>query len=137
MEQIISYVADATGPATMLLVCALACAISGFAWIAVESQASTIAFGVMYGFFSGTYISLVLTTIATWLCSRPDMLGLYIGMMTIPCALGFLVGSPVGGALVGNGWLAVQLFTGSTLSISTMAIFALRIMLGGWHPQKC
>ena len=134
--QILCYIADATGPVNILLLCALACAILSFAWISVASQAGIVVFGVLYGFFSGTYISLVLTTVAVWLCPSLEMLGLRIGMITIPCALGFLIGTPVAGAIAEHGWLSVQLFTGITLAASTLAILLLRAKVGGWGIAK-
>ena len=125
------YIADRTGPVTILLLCALGCASFAFAWSGIYSPVSAVMFCIFYGFFSGTYISLVLTTVANTLCPHMGIIGLRIGMICIPCAAGLLVGSPVGGAIVGSGWLGVQLLTGGTLAISTIGVMVLRLLKVG------
>jgi hypothetical protein len=92
-----------------------------------------IVFCVFYGCFSGTYLSLVMTTVAAVLCPDMSVLGMRIGMACIPCATGLLIGSPIGGATVKQGWLGLQLLTGVALSISLTGMVGLRVLKVGWR----
>ncbi|KAF2230512.1 MFS general substrate transporter [Viridothelium virens] len=135
---LLSFLADYAGPVNILLISAFACAVLGYVWAAITSPAAIIVFAILFGAFSGTYISVALTTIAVWLCPEISALGLRIGMMCIPCAAGLLIGSPVGGVIAKNDWLGVQMFTGSTLLASTIAVAAVRTMKSGWSiARKC
>jgi hypothetical protein len=131
--QILCYIADRTGPVTILILCALGSAIAAFAWVGVSSQAGMIVFCVFYGCFSGTYLSLVMTTVAAVLCPDMSVLGMRIGMACIPCATGLLIGSPIGGATVKQGLLGLQLLTGVALSISLTGMVGLRVLKVGWR----
>lgn len=75
---------------------------------------------------------------AVTLCPDMNVIGLRIGMICIPCAFGLLIGSPVAGVIVRDGWLALQMFTGATLAVSTIAVATLRVLKGGWRARvKC
>ena len=114
-----------------MLFCAIGSTALVFAWAGITSPVGTIVFCVLYGFFSGTYISLTLTVTAVTLCPDIGISGLRIGMITIPCAAGLLIGSPVGGAIARDRWLGLQLFAGATLAVSTAGIAILRGLKGG------
>ena len=60
------------------------------------------------------------------------VIGLRTGMICIPCAAGLLVGSPVGGAIVGSRWLGVQMLTGGTMAASAVGVMMLRVLKVGW-----
>ena len=116
-----------------MLVCALGSATLAFAWAGITSPAATVVFCIIYGCVSGTYISLSLTIAGVTLCPNMGVIGLRIGMICIPCAAGLLIGSPVGGVVIRDGWLSLQMFTGATLAVSTVAIATLRVVKGGWR----
>lgn len=117
----------------MLLVGALFSSILGFAWAGVSSLNGLIAWGVFYGCFSGTYLSLIMTTVASRLCPDLTSIGLRIGMMCFPIAIGLLIGSPLGGAASQNGWIGLQILTGVTLALAVVGIITLRIQKVGWR----
>lgn len=118
---------------TILVFCALMSAVTAIAWIAVRSLTGLVVTCIFYGCFSGTYLSLIMTTVAVALCPDISVLGMRIGMACIPCSMGLLVGSPIGGATVKHGWLSLQLLTGMTLVVSTLGMAALRTMKVGWR----
>ncbi|KAF2869474.1 major facilitator superfamily domain-containing protein [Massariosphaeria phaeospora] len=130
------YIADRTGPVSILILCAIGITISVLAWPGVSSEATLITFSVIYGCFSGTYLSLVMTTVAVALCPDMSVIGLRIGMACIPCATGLLIGSPIGGVTVKHGWLGLQMLTGAVLSLSAIGLMRLRVLKVGWKLWK-
>jgi predicted MFS family arabinose efflux permease len=89
-----------------------------FVWIGIKNTAGTIVFCVLYGFFSGASISLtpvMLTAVS------PDLsvVGTRMGMAFSFASFGLLIGSPIGGVLIGTeaGYTAVQVFSGATILI--------------------
>ncbi|KAF2634175.1 MFS general substrate transporter [Massarina eburnea CBS 473.64] len=130
------YIADRSGPVSILILCALGSAISAFAWSGVTSVKGLITFSIFYGCFSGTFLSLVMTTVAVVLCPDLSVLGTRIGMACIPCAVGLLIGSPIGGTTIKHGWLGLQLLTGVALTLSMAGMIGLRVLKVGWRPFK-
>lgn len=125
-----SYIADRVGVLdTFIVVCGL-CSASIFYWISVTNEQGNIAFAVIYGFFSGSVVSLaqvVLTGIT------PDLrrLGTRIGMVSILKGIGSLVGPPISGAILnatGN-FLGIQLFSGLGMMLAATFSFMLRLVI--------
>ncbi|KAF8903400.1 major facilitator superfamily domain-containing protein [Mucidula mucida] len=78
-----------------------------------KSSASIIVFCILYGFFSGTAVSLFFPAV---LSLDPDMTrsGLRLAMASVPVGLASLVGTPIAAAIVGDShkWWAGSVFTG-------------------------
>ena len=53
-----NFFADKIGPLNILIPCSLAAGILAFCWIRIKEKARLIVFATLYGFFSGTYVSL-------------------------------------------------------------------------------
>ncbi|KAF2165267.1 hypothetical protein M409DRAFT_67504 [Zasmidium cellare ATCC 36951] len=94
-------------------------ALLAFSWIAVTtSKTALIVWSLLYGVFSGPFVSLQTPTIAA---ITPDMrlVGGRMGMSTFCLALGVLVGNPIAGAIQSRGqWVGLQAFCGGTLVLS-------------------
>lgn len=120
-----NFLADKTGPLNMLIVCTSAAAVMAYCWIAIHNTPGIIVFCVIYGFFSGTFVSLQPTAIVT-LSPSLSIFGTRMGMSTCFSGLGILVGNPVAGAIVGRGsYLGMMLFTAVSLAIgSSFAVVA-------------
>lgn len=92
----------------------------------------------MFGFFSGAISSLSLNlTVA--LSPDTGLLGVRLGMLLIPSAMGLLLGNPIAGALDSTGrWLGLQLFTGAVLVTAAGLVVEVRALLYGrtWG-KKC
>jgi predicted MFS family arabinose efflux permease len=121
----------------MLLACFIGSAILAFGWIGVTSTAGAIVFCLLYGCFSGALISLVLTVISTTLCPDMRVLGVRIGMICIFCSIGILVGSPLGGLVLRNGWVSLQAFAGAMLMTGAIGIWVIKLKVGGNLRTKC
>lgn len=125
-----SMIADRVGGLdTFIVVCGL-CSACIFYWISVENAAGNISFAVLYGFFSGSVVSLasvVLTSIT------PDLrrLGTRIGMVSILKGIGSLVGPPISGSIINatGSYLGVQLFSGFGIMLTAVFSLALRIVI--------
>lgn len=54
-----NFLGDKVGPYNMIIPTSFISGIGIFAWLAVDSTAGLIVFAVVYGFFSGSFISLL------------------------------------------------------------------------------
>lgn len=112
-----AFFADKCGFLRVLTTTTFIASIIAFCWIALGS-ASTGAFviwALLYGAFSGTFVSLQTPTVAS---ITPDlrMVGGRIGMSNFCLAIGVLIGNPVAGALQQSGnWVGLQAFCGACL----------------------
>ncbi|KAH8712025.1 major facilitator superfamily domain-containing protein [Phaeosphaeriaceae sp. PMI808] len=83
-----------------------------FVWAAIKTVAGTVAFCVIYGFFSGASVSLTPVMLAA---ISPDLsvLGTRIGMAFSLASFGLLIGGPISGVLLESrlGYMAVQVFS--------------------------
>ncbi|KAF8994417.1 major facilitator superfamily domain-containing protein [Cyathus striatus] len=66
-----------------------------------ESVGSIVVFAILYGFFSGAWLSLASPCVAT-LAKHPSELGVRFGISFAVSGIGALIGNPVDGALLGN-----------------------------------
>lgn len=81
--QLPNIVADKVGPINTIIAIAFITGAVGFSWIGVTGQAGVITFGVVYGFFSGSYVAL---TAVVWaaLSPNPRVLGTRIVCLRQP-----------------------------------------------------
>jgi MFS family permease len=125
-----SFVADKFGSLdTYVVMCALSSA-SVFYWISVTNEAGNIAFAVLYGFWSGSVVSLgsvVLTSIT------PDMsrLGTRLGMVSILKGIGSLIGPPISGAILKSTgkYIGIQLFAACGIMLTSLISLVLRLVI--------
>ncbi len=130
-DQIPNFIADKTGPFNILIPCSLVAALLAFVWIGIKTPAGVIIFCLLYGFFSGTFVSLSPTVTVT-LCPSLGVFGVRMGMLLVPTAIGLLIGNPIAGAILRNGWPALQAFGGVTVALATGFMIAARIAKCGW-----
>ncbi|KAK7953546.1 MFS general substrate transporter [Apiospora saccharicola] len=127
-----NYGADKTGPLNMFIPTLLGLAILSFSWISITSSASLIVFTAIYGFFSGTFLTLPFSTVVT-LSPHVGVVGVRMGMACAVVSLGLLIGTPVGGAILSRGgWTALQAFGGAALLVSTVVMMGSRVAKVGW-----
>lgn len=114
-----NYLADKVGPLNVLMPCATITGILALAWIGVNSLAGVIVFAVLYGFFSGGFVSMPPVAI-TVLTADHRRLGTRMGQCFFFSAFGLMCGTPVSGAILKStgSWLGVQLFSGITIFIT-------------------
>ncbi|MCJ1476315.1 hypothetical protein MMC13_004981 [Lambiella insularis] len=125
-----NFLADKVGPMNMLVPCTLFSGILCLCWIAIKDVSGIVVLCVLYGFFSGAFVSLIPAVVAKL---TPDMavVGTWMGMSLAIGALGLLIGNPIGGALV-NVEQAVfyraQAFCGASIVLGSVLIFMARMI---------
>jgi MFS family permease len=118
-------------PLRVLTTTTAAATILAFSWIAIRtSTAGLIVWCLLYGFFSGAFVSLQGAAVASM---TKDMatIGTRFGINMFAGALGILIGSPVGGAIFPKSWPGAQLFCACTLGLATVAVAAT-----GWAWER-
>lgn len=102
-------------------------------WIpAGSSNAGIIAFTVLFGFFSGAYVSLIAALVAH--ISPPPEIGFRTGLIFLVAALPGLVTSPTAGAILqhsGGDWTSLKVFTGAFVIVGTSTILGARLSFTG------
>lgn len=127
-----NFYADRLGPLNLLIPCCLASCILIFGWIGIESTAGLIIFASLFGFFSGTFVSLPPTTIVS-LSPHLGVVGTRMGMAFTVASLGLLVGPPVSGAILNSTgkWIGPQTLAGTTTCVAAVFLVGARICKAG------
>ncbi|MCJ1367598.1 hypothetical protein MMC16_006732 [Acarospora aff. strigata] len=130
-----NFFADKTGPLNMLIPCALVTAVLSLCWIRIKTTPGLVVFAILYGFTSGTFVSLPPTALTT-LSPHLGVVGTRMGMSFAVSALGLLIGTPVSGAILNSTgqFLGPQLLAGGTLLIGAAFLTASRICKVGPRP---
>lgn len=128
-----NFIADKIGPINTLIPCTVCAGILCFVWIAIDNHGGTIVFAVLYGFFSGTYVSIPPACISM-MTKDMSIIGTRLGMCFCFAGLGVLMGTPVAGALItrqGGDFLGAQIFAGVAIALAVVFITAARISFIG------
>jgi MFS family permease len=123
-----SLLADRVGPIAVITLCTAAAGILGFCWIAAGSSVpGLVIWSFLYGVFSGAFLSLQNVCVAR-ITKDMGVLGGRIGTNNFFVAAGVLVGTPIGGAILGNSrdWVGLQAFCGGSLVLASLSAFATR-----------
>lgn len=118
----------------VLIVCGFASTISGFSMSSVRSESAVLAYSVLYGFFSGPFVSLPPAVIVN-LSPNPNTIGVRLGMLFVSIAVGLLVGNPAGGAILARGyeWIGLSSFCGALVLLGASFVFGARVTSYGWR----
>ncbi|KAK9456445.1 major facilitator superfamily domain-containing protein [Dipodascopsis uninucleata] len=135
-----AILADKLGNYNMNILGMLGCGIVTLAlWIPGSNEASCIAYGIVYGFFSGTFVALLPACCAQ--ISPIREIGVRVGLMFFCLGFGTLVGVPVGGAILGDAteikqWDGMKGLAGASLFIGGIGLIIARIKLVGPSLMK-
>jgi predicted MFS family arabinose efflux permease len=129
-----NYVADRLGSVNTMTIISFLCMVLVLGlWIPAQGgQALTIAYTVLYGFWSGASVALAPVCIGQ-VCRTEDY-GKRNGTAYTLCSFGTLIGIPIAGALLeadGGSYRALIIFAGLLYVLSFVAYLAARILLGG------
>lgn len=131
-----NFIADRTGPLNVIIPATLATCILGFAWVGIRSTAGLIVFCILYGFFSGSFVSIPPTIIVT-LSPHMGVVGTRMGMCFALGGLGLLCGTPVAGQLIRqSGFEAALLFCGGVIALSAVCMVASRVSKTGLRLKQ-
>jgi MFS family permease len=117
-----------------MIVHTLLCAIFTLGlWLPATSNAPLIAYAILFGFTSGCIYSIIPAMVASF--SDPRKIGVRSGSMYVLSALGALVGSPIGGAIVSTqdgAYSGLIVFAGVGLLVGAgFAVAARQALVGG------
>ncbi|KAK9249420.1 major facilitator superfamily domain-containing protein [Lipomyces tetrasporus] len=103
-------------------------------WIPATNTGSQVAYAVLYGFFSGTFVALIPACTAK--ISNIRDIGTRVGLMFFCLSLTSLAGVPIGGAIIGDAtsqkrWNGMMAFAGAFLIIGGIMNWIARVKLVG------
>lgn len=127
------FLGDKIGKYNMYVI---VCYLSGIwilaLWLPDSSNAALIAFAVLFGFFSGAYVSLITPLIIQ--ISPMAELGFRTGIVLLCVAIGGLTTNPINGAILGHsgGWTGLKVFSGVFCLVGTTFVLVARVRKTGW-----
>ncbi|KAK0105967.1 hypothetical protein ONS95_004476 [Cadophora gregata] len=129
------FLADKIGKYNVFTVAALATGTTTLAlWLpSGRNDGAHIAYTVLYGFFSGAYVSLIAGLVAQ--VSPMKEIGFRTGLVFFVNSIGALTTSPIAGAILereNGGWTGVKVFSGVFCIAGTAFVFAARVYKVGW-----
>lgn len=131
-----NYIADRTGPLNMIIPCAFLTGILSLCLIGTHNTAGLIVICALYGFFSGTFVSLP-PTIFVHLTKNRALIGTRMGMGFSIVSVGLLIGTPISGAILNaTGFPQTWIFGGVMTLSGACVIAASRVAQGGWKIMK-
>lgn len=115
-----------------IFVCYLAGIFTLALWIPGTSTAALIAFAVIFGFFSGAYVSLITPLVLA--ISPMSELGFRTGIVLFAVAIAGLTANPINGVLVegSSGYLGLQVWSGVFCVVGSTFVLVSRIRQVGW-----
>lgn len=133
-----SLVADIIGPLNTLIPAATISGILIICLIPVNSSGALIGIVLLFGFFSGTFVSLP-PTVIVYMTKNRGLLGTRLGMCFAIVGVGMLIGPPIQGAIIkASGFTAVWIF-GGVVTLGGVGLLVLsRLTFKGWTLRaKC
>lgn len=121
------HLAVTMGPFPLLSGCGAVYGIVALCWMRATSHAAIITLAVLFGFFSGGIIGLMLATIAH-VAPRPNEIGTYMGMCSGIISISALTGPPITGALVSH----YHSFTQAMIWSGINCLAGAAAILGAW-----
>ncbi len=128
-----AQIGDMYGVFNVMIVLTFLGGIFNFAvWLPADSNAPRIVFAVLYGFTSGCTFSIIPAMVAS--ISDVRKLGVRTGSLYAVSAIGVLVGSPIGGAIVNRqhgGYSGLIIFSGLSILLGTaFAVWSRQALVG-------
>ncbi|KAJ1556384.1 hypothetical protein HK405_012293 [Cladochytrium tenue] len=126
-------IADVTGPFNIYGAGSLICGILTFSLLSVNTLGGVVVISLLYGFFSGVFVSLPAVCFAQ-LTADKAKLGTRFGMGFAFAGFGILAGGPAGGAILGTDlfdlqWTRLWVYGGCTMLGCGVVLVALRFWL--------
>lgn len=98
-----------------------------------HTDSAHIAFAVLFGFFSGAYVTLIAGLVAQ--ISPMKEIGFRTGLVYMVASFGALTTSPIAGAILDGekgGWHGVKIFSGVFCIAGTVFVIWARVYKVGW-----
>ena len=123
-----NFLGDMFGCLNVMVPCVSGAMVLAWCWIADKNTAGLIVWAILYGFFTGCFVSMPPPIIVS-LSPNLDTIGARMGMVFSIGGLGILIGNPVAGAVLGSpsGYLALQGFCAACVTAAAIFAAATRI----------
>ena len=125
---------DIFGCLNIMVPCITAATVLAWCWIADKNTAGLIVWSILYGFFTGCFVSMPPPIVVSL---SPDLgkIGARMGMVFSVGGLGILIGNPVAGAILGSpsGYLGLQGFCAACVTAAAVFAAATRIAKVGFR----
>jgi MFS family permease len=137
-----NILANKVGPLNVFVPAVAVSGILALCLIPSTTEGSLLAVDLMWGFFSGTFVSLPPSVIVSLTPpQKRGTLGTRVGMGFCVIGLGMLAGPLIAGAILGSGkdlhFTSTWIFAGCMLFASTVLFVAARIAKAGLRLEKC
>lgn len=107
-----NLLADVFGCLNVVIPCVSISGVMILAWIGCTHLSTVIVFVILFGFFSGAFVSMPPPTVAA-ITKDPKKIGVRVGQSFTIVSLAALVGPPISGALLGrNDFVKPSIFAG-------------------------
>lgn len=103
-------------------------------WIPGKSNAAIIVFAALFGFTSGTFVSMI-PALVVQITKDMRTIGVRNGSNFFIISLAALTGNPIAGALItmdNGGYLYLQIFCGVTMFVGSSFFLMARFVQVGW-----
>ncbi|CAI6340511.1 unnamed protein product [Periconia digitata] len=129
-----NIISDITGPFNVVIPCTIMSAVICFCYIEARSSAGIIVLQAFYGFFSGCFVSIPATLVVHLSLDARHKIGTRMGQSFACVAIGLLVGTPIGGAILDtkSGFTGTWVYGGVLLLAAAATIAAARVCHKGW-----
>ena len=131
-----NFLADKFGSLNLMTIACFAAGVIAFAVFGAGTPGGLITVSILYGFFSGAYVSLLSPALIAFATSHTEI-GLRVGMGFLVISIPALVGTPIIGALLDaygfyapTIWSGVMILSGCCLLV--FADYKLRQRKGTW-----
>lgn len=134
------WIGDKAGRFNVMIVTTAMSAIITFAlWIPapVGSTAATVVFSSIFGFTSGTFVSM--TPALVQQMSPIEEMGIRVGTTFGIISIAALTSNPIAGGLIsqnGGGYLYLKIFCGLAMAVGTVLILLSRNAQCGWKWKR-
>ncbi|KAH0144210.1 MFS general substrate transporter, partial [Aureobasidium melanogenum] len=126
-----NLVAARIGLFNVVIPCVLTTGALAFCFIPAKTQSSLIAVSCLYGFFSGSIVSII-PALGVSISPSRAVIGTRIGMACATIGLGMLAGTPISGAILSkHGFAATWAFSGTAAVVGACFLVVSRLLHGG------
>jgi len=102
----------------------------------IHNEGGALVFCILYGWCSSGLITLPATVVAVVLTPDMRQYGVRLTMQLVPAAIGLLIGNPIAGAVLDNGWGALQAFSAVMVLGCTVLTIIARVFKVGWRLTR-